>query len=179
MPFTPIFSFFFFNDTATTEIYTLSLHDALPIVLRVEVHECGTRAGELPYPGAGSGPRGGDGAVPVERDAVHALGGRPGPVRVWQPLPSLPRRSRGRLRGAAVRPGDVWAADSVPRGATGGAGGAGTHTWERMAAWDRTRPARDERGAARSTRARQPAANRAGAARVARRTASGVRAGRR
>src|SRR2546422_9341198 len=28
---TPIFLFFFFNDTATTEIYTLSLHDALPI----------------------------------------------------------------------------------------------------------------------------------------------------
>src|SRR5438132_13272153 len=28
----PIYlSFFFFNDTATTEIYTLSLHDALPI----------------------------------------------------------------------------------------------------------------------------------------------------
>src|ERR1043166_10195198 len=26
--------FFFFNDTATTEIYTLSLHDALPISLR-------------------------------------------------------------------------------------------------------------------------------------------------
>src|SRR2546430_8419723 len=28
---TSIFFFFFFNDTATTEIYTLSLHDALPI----------------------------------------------------------------------------------------------------------------------------------------------------
>src|SRR2546429_8475292 len=28
------FFFFFFNDTATTEIYTLSLHDALPICLR-------------------------------------------------------------------------------------------------------------------------------------------------
>src|SRR5260363_105003 len=27
------FFFFFFNDTATTEIYTLSLHDALPIFL--------------------------------------------------------------------------------------------------------------------------------------------------
>src|SRR5690348_17517651 len=27
----PAFPFFFFNDTATTEIYTLSLHDALPI----------------------------------------------------------------------------------------------------------------------------------------------------
>src|SRR2546430_4968019 len=28
-----LFIFFFFNDTATTEIYTLSLHDALPIYL--------------------------------------------------------------------------------------------------------------------------------------------------
>src|SRR3989304_10370963 len=32
--FLPFFCFFFFfNDTATTEIYTLSLHDALPICL--------------------------------------------------------------------------------------------------------------------------------------------------
>src|SRR5438876_12255455 len=30
----PFSSFFFFNDTATTEIYTLSLHDALPICCR-------------------------------------------------------------------------------------------------------------------------------------------------
>src|SRR3712207_9043691 len=29
---TPVSSCFFFNDTATTEIYTLSLHDALPIL---------------------------------------------------------------------------------------------------------------------------------------------------
>src|SRR3712207_4558766 len=29
-----LFIFFFFNDTATTEIYTLSLHDALPISRR-------------------------------------------------------------------------------------------------------------------------------------------------
>src|SRR5260221_13449661 len=29
--FGSLVSFFFFNDTATTEIYTLSLHDALPI----------------------------------------------------------------------------------------------------------------------------------------------------
>src|SRR5260370_42541566 len=29
------FFFFFFNDTATTEIYTLSLHDALPIYQRL------------------------------------------------------------------------------------------------------------------------------------------------
>src|SRR2546430_12089759 len=32
---TPCLSFFFFNDTATTEIYTLSLHDALPIFATV------------------------------------------------------------------------------------------------------------------------------------------------
>src|SRR5437870_7361793 len=31
--FIPFSYFFFFNDTATTEIYTLSLHDALPISL--------------------------------------------------------------------------------------------------------------------------------------------------
>src|SRR3712207_9242073 len=38
------FFFFFFNDTATTEIYTLSLHDALPIFL--------TRAGSTArFPG--------------------------------------------------------------------------------------------------------------------------------
>src|SRR2546423_11649056 len=37
MPLPPIlFFFFFFNDTATTEIYTLSLHDALPIYTRGE-----------------------------------------------------------------------------------------------------------------------------------------------
>src|SRR5258707_4686995 len=39
--------FFFFNDTATTEIYTLSLHDALPIS---PVH-LGCEAGELGYRG--------------------------------------------------------------------------------------------------------------------------------
>src|SRR3978361_2514454 len=36
--------FFFFNDTATTEIYTLSLHDALPIFL--VRHRQGGRQGE-------------------------------------------------------------------------------------------------------------------------------------
>ena len=33
-----ILFFFFFNDTATTEIYTLSLHDALPI----SISHCGS-----------------------------------------------------------------------------------------------------------------------------------------
>src|SRR2546429_3635302 len=35
-----IYYFFFFNDTATTEIYTLSLHDALPISRRVTPARC-------------------------------------------------------------------------------------------------------------------------------------------
>src|SRR6266581_206816 len=39
-----IFFFFFFNDTATTEIYTLSLHDALPISTATVPIRCGDRA---------------------------------------------------------------------------------------------------------------------------------------
>src|SRR2546426_2854901 len=35
--------FFFFNDTATTEIYTLSLHDALPIWMLVGYRRLGLR----------------------------------------------------------------------------------------------------------------------------------------
>src|SRR2546430_13572999 len=39
-------SFFFFNDTATTEIYTLSLHDALPISApRIWRSRCTARTG--------------------------------------------------------------------------------------------------------------------------------------
>src|SRR2546430_6108668 len=34
--------FFFFNDTATTEIYTLSLHDALPIYIGIRPGVSGT-----------------------------------------------------------------------------------------------------------------------------------------
>src|SRR2546430_5928155 len=43
MQLTNLCYFFFFNDTATTEIYTLSLHDALPISL--EGGEPGHRLG--------------------------------------------------------------------------------------------------------------------------------------
>src|SRR2546426_4604550 len=35
-----LYFFFFFNDTATTEIYTLSLHDALPISRRHRAGRC-------------------------------------------------------------------------------------------------------------------------------------------
>src|SRR2546429_8162602 len=40
-----LYLFFFFNDTATTEIYTLSLHDALPIC----IGWCGTNQTLVPH----------------------------------------------------------------------------------------------------------------------------------
>src|SRR5947207_7538048 len=49
-----VFTFFFFTDTATTEIYTLSLHDALPISRRTSSpprparDASGTRRGTRP-----------------------------------------------------------------------------------------------------------------------------------
>src|SRR2546426_3512829 len=42
-------AFFFFNDTATTEIYTLSLHDALPICA-AEISRAGTRTSTSTMP---------------------------------------------------------------------------------------------------------------------------------
>src|SRR2546427_3856595 len=52
-------SFFFFNDTATTEIYTLSLHDALPILIPTSAH------GTNPASAVMAGLR----VVPVQADA--------------------------------------------------------------------------------------------------------------
>src|SRR2546429_1526613 len=45
----PFLIFFFFNDTATTEIYTLSLHDALPILLARYDRLSRDRRGLFPY----------------------------------------------------------------------------------------------------------------------------------
>src|SRR3989449_9801260 len=42
-----LFFFFFFNDTATTEIYTLSLHDALPILDQLAMIGAVQRSSEL------------------------------------------------------------------------------------------------------------------------------------
>src|SRR3712207_9449282 len=61
------FYFFFFNDTATTEIYTLSLHDALPIF----DHHLAVLGDLLPQVHRGdAGERGL--AVPAHRGAVLA-----------------------------------------------------------------------------------------------------------
>src|SRR5215510_3004153 len=75
------FFFFFFNDTATTEIYTLSLHDALPISLAAQ-HGDGFA---VILTGAGA-----DGAIGVR--AVKETGGI---ILVQDPIeaeyPSMPR----------------------------------------------------------------------------------------
>src|SRR3712207_8965407 len=61
--------FFFFNDTATTEIYTLSLHDALPIYERLEKRMAGRLDGR-----ACEATR--SGAAAVERSAWGSGGDR-------------------------------------------------------------------------------------------------------
>src|SRR2546430_16468948 len=66
----PAVIIFFFNDTATPEIYTLSLHDALPI--------CADRAtsGSAPARRVAGGPR------------------RAGPVRAWHRSPGDRKSTR-------------------------------------------------------------------------------------
>src|SRR3712207_8887725 len=58
--------FFFFNDTATTEIYTLSLHDALPIFNPQAAQWCAGAALKMP---ANVAARMNRCAVPDDRDA--------------------------------------------------------------------------------------------------------------
>src|SRR5256885_3533219 len=79
------FAFFFFNDTATTEIYTLSLHDALPILLskaRSEKRAVGAIRGEPGLDENGGAP--GRGGHPETRPLHAAIApgmdpGRGGP----------------------------------------------------------------------------------------------------
>src|SRR3989454_1045515 len=111
--------FFFFNDTATTEIYTLSLHDALPIS---EEHRARhprdrqarparrrTRRGGLrrrhdplrhePAERGADAPAGGCGTAPLDRR--HRPPHRP-PARQARALSPRLRRAVPRLRGCRV-----------------------------------------------------------------------------
>src|SRR2546430_7110048 len=63
------FFFFFFNDTATTEIYTLSLHDALPI-FRARDRGIGGITLEWVLFGDGPGPQK-EGLARLERSEEH------------------------------------------------------------------------------------------------------------
>src|SRR3712207_7305472 len=77
-----IIIFFFFNDTATTEIYTLSLHDALPISPRSCPPRASASAPGFVAPGPQSSP---DNRFGPGRCAAFAR---------WKgPAPSTPQRS--------------------------------------------------------------------------------------
>src|SRR2546429_9231988 len=98
LPSLPGSLFFFFNDTATTEIYTLSLHDALPI--SKPTHRGEARPGTANGPGRpcpdargpsaialyGNGAQGND--APLSRGVGH-WPESPGGLRAWR----IPRAS--------------------------------------------------------------------------------------
>src|SRR6266511_2632771 len=125
--------FFFFNDTATTEIYTLSLHDALPIyragsgaplcrrvrggAQRVPAdrpsaatHQPGRLRGRRrpPDPPGGTGPQGTGGI----RSRRPGAGGRPAGTRVR--AASRRRRGGGRARPPGRLMGDGGPAGTPP-----------------------------------------------------------------
>src|SRR2546426_1226599 len=83
MMFLRLFFFFFFNDTATTEIYTLSLHDALPIFGGADDGP----VDEDPFEGR-LGHRGAAGVT-----TVGAGSGRAGPCPTVEACPSVAARS--------------------------------------------------------------------------------------
>src|SRR2546429_6543820 len=132
------FFFFFFNDTATTEIYTLSLHDALPI-LRAGGPDAAAAAPprELPparrYRARVRSRDHGDHRAERLRQDVYPRGARLGAVRraggAWgQGLDPPARRegSGGRRGGARVpprRPRVPPAAPALHRGASPGRAG--------------------------------------------------------
>src|SRR2546427_5001464 len=101
--------FFFFNDTATTEIYTLSLHDALPISPPLQDV---WRRPRRPRPRAPTSGSGAGGRAPLRA-------GRPPPPRR---VPALPRDAR-----SALRPdrGDDHARAAGPRAGVGRRGRRG------------------------------------------------------
>src|SRR5438034_10869612 len=77
MHFSSLLSFFFFNATPTTEIYTLSLHDALPIFPRrgyrfvASVREDGAATASDPAASPASGPAQTASQVDVKRSEEH------------------------------------------------------------------------------------------------------------
>src|SRR5256884_4945954 len=102
-------SFFFFNDTATTEIYTLSLHDALPISPAARA----ARPARYDTPGTGTRAR-----------ATRTRAARRAPRRPPRRSPGAPGRRRPTRRRKAPR---AWGttregrrARAAPRGVASG-----------------------------------------------------------
>src|SRR3989442_13771913 len=110
---------FFFNDTATTEIYPLSLHDALPIYARVGRRgarrrgrpDAARRRARRRRAQALRARTRGDGALP-------AVGGGPRPGRTQsEPAPGKMEPEEGPWRRQPTRPGTsspTWTASRAP-----------------------------------------------------------------
>src|SRR5215471_7023610 len=116
------FLFFLFNDPATTEIYTLSLHDALPIYHRLRVPAARELLREL-EPGEARKPEVGDHEIALVRAQPHerflcGAEGVDGVAVVGQALGEGPGRGRFVLDDQDVRhsaaPGHGWRVWSTP-----------------------------------------------------------------
>src|SRR5258707_4145190 len=97
--------FFFFNDTATTEIYTLSLHDALPIyVLAAPIQEAPDAVEELGFDSRSRGVPGGLGSGPPARGKGDGLRSRLRARELFRQraLPAQEHGPGGRLQGGVV-----------------------------------------------------------------------------
>src|SRR6266496_5040488 len=109
------FFFFFFNDTATTEIYTLSLHDALPLCpltvrFRVEP-QAEPQPSHAPWLGAGS--NGCDSGESVK-----------------QPLAGPQAR---RSVQAPTKSSSIWVGETGGTGSGSGGSGVALRPWSRIA----------------------------------------------
>src|SRR5256885_8655273 len=88
----PYFFFFFFNDTATTEIYTLSLHDALPICPRRGWRRARPAASAAGWaPARGPAPRAAAGRPTARAEtSLHCRPGPPAPAPRPRARPGVP-----------------------------------------------------------------------------------------
>src|SRR2546422_10024403 len=110
---------FFFNDTATTEIYTLSLHDALPILPGAAARRREDRSARR---AAAAGEReGADGPEPTAVDGVARAAGRAGPPA--RAGPGHQPRRRGRAGRALGKSGGSGPGADVRRRVSAGPGG--------------------------------------------------------
>src|SRR3989449_11687888 len=110
-----LFFFFFFNDTATTEIYTLSLHDTLPISDPEGLRRHSAGSGRV----CGRAPPGSPGADRFHRAAWAWRRGRHDPGDARSAADALYR-----VWGPGLCGGDGQGDDEVPAGTWGAAGAA-------------------------------------------------------
>src|SRR5215475_14528899 len=107
-PYLFFFYFFFFNDTATTEIYTLSLHDALPI------WPSGAGVGHVPKRSSGKPPPAGSASDGRSSSCGQPLEGEMVRVAPRYHSGTLGRPSPWAMRCSAVNSGALARLRSMP-----------------------------------------------------------------